>query len=168
MDFRSISLKLGTIGTGHSISFLINNTFDYAIYIPVVAKFGPIWGCGIMIILSILINLTLMWVYIKTGKDWLGLEALKDGKEKLSMSDLPKWTKKLVSFGDRAAFIGLSIYDPLFATIYMRKSEDRQAWLSKRDWYVFGSATILSNVGWTGIVYGGLSVFRGILNIVGW
>ncbi len=154
--------KIGTIGTGHFLNFMINNGFDYGIYIPVIAFFGPIWGCGIMIILSMILNITLIWVYDKTGKDWLGFEMLKEGKEELS-TGLPNWIRNLIQLGDFGAFIGLSIYDPFMATIYLRKKENVHNGLSKRDWRIFFSATILSNVGWTGLVYGGISGFQWLL-----
>ncbi len=159
---NSLLTKLGTVGIGHTINFVINQGFDYGVYIPVIAIFGPFWGCGIMTILSIALNLTLIWVYDKTGKDWLGFESLKEGKDNLS-SKLPKWLQKMVSFGNITAFIGLSIYDPFLATVYLRKREQAHKGLSARDWKIFLSATILSNVGWTGFIFGGVSAFQWFL-----
>lgn len=164
MSIRSIAHKLGTIGTGHFLNFMINNWFDYLLYIPVIAYFGPIWGCGIMIMLSVVLNLILIKVYDKTGKDWLGFEALKEGKEKFSFS-LPIWVRKLISIGDTGAFIGLALYDPFLATIYLRKRENAHKGLTNRDWRIFVSATLLSNVGWTGLVYGGLSSIQWFLQV---
>lgn len=159
---NSLLTKLGTIGTGHTLNFIINNWFDYGVYVPVIAFFGPIYGCGIMIILSTLLNLSLIKAYDWSGKDWLGFESLKEGKENLS-TKLPKWLQKMVSLGDITAFIGLSIYDPFMATVYLRKKEQAHKGLSARDWKIFLSATILSNVGWTGLVFGGLSTFQWFL-----
>ena len=165
MSISSFIQRIGIIGTGHSISFLVNNLFDYVLYVPVVAYFGPIKGCGIMIALSILINLILLKVYDWTGKDWLGLESLKKGKENLN--SLSGWMGNLLKAGDGIAFIALSFYDPLFTVIYMRKPENVYKGLSKRDWVIFGFATVLSNIGWTTLVFGGLSVVRFIMHVIG-
>jgi hypothetical protein len=165
LKLKSISQKLSIIGTGHTVNFLINSWFDYIVYVPVVAYFGPIKGCGIMIVISVLLNLTLIKVYDKTEKDWLGFEALKEGREKFS-EKLPKWVSKLINLGDTGAFIGLSLYDPFLATIYLRKLKNAHKGLTGRDWRIFVSATLLSNVGWTGIVYGGISSIQWFIKTV--
>lgn len=164
MGTKEFFKKAGTVGTGHTLNFVINNWFDYLVYVPVIAFLGPIYGCGAMIVLSVILNLTLIWVYDTTGKDWLGFEAIKEGKEKFS-STLPGWIQKLMSAGDWGAFIGLSLYDPFLATVYLRKQDQVFKGLSARDWKIFSAATILSNVGWTGLVYGGLEAIKSLVNL---
>ncbi len=165
MEVKDKAEKIATIAAGHTMSLIINNWFDYGIYVPVIAYFGPVKGGGIMIVLSILINLILIYLYDKTGKDWLGFEMIKEGKEEAA-SKLPNWLKKAINAGDIMAFIGLSIYDPFFATIYLRKIENKFNGLTKRDWIIFIIATILSNIGWTALVYSGISVFKIIYNFI--
>jgi hypothetical protein len=160
LNTKNVLSKFGTIGVGHFISFMTNNWFDYLIYVPVIAYLGPFVGCGIMIILSVILNLSLIWIYDKTGKDWLGYELIKQGK---SSSKLPKWVKKMISMGDVAALIGLSLYDPFHATIYLRKQESTFKGLSARDWKIFLFSTFLANIGWTTLVYFGVKVFNWLL-----
>lgn len=141
------------------MNFFLSHFFDYFLYVPVIAILGPIKGCAVMAALSMVVNFLLICLYDKTGKDWLGLETLKDGKNALT-SNLPKWLQKVVSFGDVAAFIGFSVYDPLFAVIYMRKADQAFKGLSARDWKIFCLSTLVANVGWTTLIYAGLSVLR--------
>lgn len=157
--------KIATVATGHSLSLIINNVFDYVIYIPVIAYFGPITGGLIMIMLSIILNLSLIYLYDKTGKDWLGFEMIKESKERLS-GNLPNWLRKALNAGDIIAFIGLSIYDPFFATIYLRKTEQKFRGLSKRDWAIFWTATVLSNISWIMLIFSGVSIFKVIYNFI--
>ena len=159
MSAKEFIKKVGTVGLGHSVTFFVSHWFDYLLYIPMVTFLGPVKGGGIMLVLSMIMNLTLIWVYDKTGKDWLGFEALKQGKEEVS-SKLPKWLKKAVTAGDTVAFIGLSVYDPLFAVIYLRKQDQVFKGLSARDWKIFLASTVIANIGWTGLIYGGVILFH--------
>jgi hypothetical protein len=157
LNIKKILSKIGIIGFGHFISLITNNWFDFLIYVPVIAYFGPYTGCCIMIVLSVILNLSLIWFYDKAGEDFLGYELIKQGK---TSPKLPNWLKKVIAMGDVVALIGLSVYDPLHATLYLRKPELAFKGLSARDWKIFIFATLLSNAGWTAVVQTGIGVYK--------
>lgn len=137
--------------------WVFNNVFDFLVYGAVIAHFGLMQGFVIMAPLSILLNLSLIKVYDLTGKDWLGAESVKEGKEALGKNK-PTWLKKLIASSDIVAFILISIYDPFIAVIYLRKQEHAYKGLSKRDWKIFLASTFVANAAWSVTIYTGLSV----------
>lgn len=159
MEVKEKAERVATITAGHTMSLIINNWFDYGVYVPVIAYFGPIQGGIIMTILSFIVSLTLIYLYDKTGRDWLGFEMIKEQKNHLS-KHLNKFLRFMLRKSNIAAFIGLSVYDPFFATIYLREKDNVYNGLSKRDWMIFISSTIISNIGWTTLVFGGVELIK--------
>jgi len=124
--------------------------------------FGFFGGLAIMIPLSVVLNIGLLKLYDKTGKDWLGFEALKAGKD-IAVSDAPGWLQKIVKSSDILATTIILFYDPLLATIYLRKIGQAHKGMTSRDWRIFWLSTVLANVGWTSIVFGGISIVKYLL-----
>ena len=164
MNVKSILTRIGTIGAGHTMLWVFNNFFDFIVYGAVIAHFGLVHGFMIMAPVSVLLNLFLIKVYDLTGKDWLGAESVKEGKEAL-VKDKPVWLRRLIFSSDIAALILISIYDPFIAVIYLRKQEQAYKGLSKRDWVIFFISTIIANGAWSVTIYTGLSVIDWFLKI---
>ncbi len=161
---KALFSKLGIIGSGHTISIIINWFFDVILYTASVALFGFWGGLAVMLPLSVVLNIGLIKLYDKTGKDWLGFEALKEGKES-AVADAPEWLRSIINSSDLLATIAILFYDPLLATIYLRKREQAHKGISRRDWKIFWLSTVLANIGWTAVVFGGVSVFKWLLGI---
>lgn len=153
-----------TIGAGWSIDRLSNWLFEYVLYPVVINTFDLIKGGGIMVIASIIISLATIWVYDKTRKDWLGIEAIKilrDGEGKGKMARAIRW---LLRKGDLIALVGLSlISEPVKVMLYLRRGVNNFNGFKKRDWLVFITAVVISNASWTLVVFGGLEAFKKLL-----
>lgn len=158
---KGILTQVSTIGAGHSILWVINSLFDYVLYALVLSFAGLLWGFGIMVVLSIILNLALIKVYDSTGKDWLGAESLQEAKRVLG-ENRPKWLRKILRSSYRLAYIFLSFYDPFIALIYLRRKEKAHKGMSRRDWKIFITSTILANVAWSVAIFTGLSVSQWI------
>ena len=98
--------------------------------------FGFFGGLAIMLPLSVVLNIGLIKLYDKTGKDWLGFEALKEGKDS-AVSDAPGWLQKVIKSSYILSTTIILFYDPLLATIYLRKREQAHKGMSSRDWLIF-------------------------------
>lgn len=162
---KKILTRVGIIGSGHTISIVINWFFDVVLYTVAVAQFGFWGGLAIMLPLSVIINLVLIRLYDKTGKDWLGFEALKEGREN-AISSTPTWLQRIIKSSDIIATTAILFYDPLLATIYLRKIEQAHKGMSRRDWKIFWLSTVLANIGWTAIVFGGISAIKYVISLI--
>lgn len=158
---ETIVRKIGIIGSGHTMNMILNWFFDVILYTSVVAWFGFWGGLAIMIPFSVIWNLFWIKIYDMTGQDWFGFESLKVGKEG-AVENSPGWLKKIIQSSDWLATIFVVFYDPILATVYLRRIENAHKGLSKRDWTIFWTSTVLANVGWTAIVYGGVTAVKAI------
>jgi len=139
-----------------------DNAFDYLLYPAVILWIGPFYGGFMMAILSLFFCLALMRLYDRLGRDWLGIELLKE----IRLYDGPTKWKRLLGWilrrGNLLAFVVLSVkYDPFITTAYLRQGAFNG--MERRDWAVFLGSWIIGNVTWTFLVFGGLSAV-----IAGW
>lgn len=131
--------------------------FDYLLYPFVVWKLGPIAGGAIMALLSLVFCLLLLRLYDWLGRDWLGLEFVKNLRHYAGNSRWRRGLAGLLSRGDGVAFVLLSAkYDPFITTAYLRR--DAYAGMSARDWRIFLGSWLLANALWIFVCYGGVSL----------
>ncbi len=159
--------RIAIIGLGHTFGYIFDYGFNYAIYIPIVAVYGPIKGGVIMAILSVPVNYLFIKFYDWSKKDWFGIEAAKEAAE-----FGPAWIRKLsvkstfgkvlwwpfsrmiliilwaIKKGGVVAFFALSMYtDPFVTTVYFRK--ESFGGLKKRDWMIFFGSLLAGDIYWT-------------------
>jgi hypothetical protein len=144
---------LGTVGIG-----VINWIFDYPLYGAVTERLTSFFGVATgglyalitMSILSWIISYALIRYYDHTGRDLLGLEALKSAREvEEELNKKSSILHKIAKMGDIPAFFVLGLYDPVYATIYLRKGKNLYNGFSPRDWWIFNVSVVYANVLWT-------------------
>ena len=159
--------RIATIGLGYTFGTIFDYSFNYVVYIPVVAYYGAVNGGIIMAILSIPVNYLFIKFYDWSKQDWFGIEVAKEEAE-----FGPSWIKNLsaksklgkilwwpfskiilmilwaIKRGGIFAFIALSMYtDPFVTTVYFRK--EKFGGMKKRDWLVFGGSLLVGDLYWT-------------------
>lgn len=148
-----------TVAVGHIVNFLTVEGFDFVLYPLVIASFGLVKGAVIMWILSFLACYGTIVFYNWSKRDWLGIEAAKEalgGKASSRLVRMLAWANKR---GRLAILLVLSIMtDPFICTVYMREEAHDYSKMDGRDWVVFFSSFIVSNLWWTIVVFTGLSV----------
>ena len=142
--------RAAILGVGLTVKKSIDYGFDYVLYPIALLSFGYLWGTVAMTVASVILNLTLIRFYDWTKRDWLMLETIKGVKERSEESGSPlvRWIAKQ---GDVAAFVVLSwVEDPVIVTLFLRRGSHSFNGLQGRDWVIFWSSTVLSNLMWAG------------------
>ena len=112
-----------------------------------------------MTLLSLLFCLSLLRLYDRLGRDWIGIEFLKGLRHYEGPRRWRQVLAWLVSRGDWMAFLVLSAkYDPFITMAYLRRGAYNG--MAGRDWSVFMGSLLLANILWIFICYGGVSCLR--------
>ena len=152
------------MGIGLTTVHITNRIWDYLLYPFVIWHLGIVFGGIVMTILSMALCLVMLYFYDWTKRDWLGIETIKSVRELSSES----WSGRIVSWilkkGDPAAFIFLSLmFDPFITTAYMRHGSRQYNGMNRRDWAIFLSSGLISNLCWWlpayALAYGGVSIW---------
>lgn len=132
---------------------LFNYPFDFLLYPAMMIWLGNIWGGVVMTLLSIITNLLVIRAYDWSKTDWLCIEALKGLREKESTGKWKRFIGRILQKSDVVAFFVLCFDDPITVTLYLRHGSYQHNGMSRRDWKIFLSATIVANlywiIGWT-------------------
>lgn len=163
--------KFSIISVAHSILYATDYWFDNILYPAVLLLFGKMVGLIILIILSGIICFGLLVLHAKSKVDWLGVDVVEEIKVKTRAKIEEFYSKRGVWWrivhlttyllilpprivlwaldkSDFAAFVALSIYtDALKTTAFLRHG--RKGSLSRRDYKIFYSSIVLSNLWWT-------------------
>jgi hypothetical protein len=171
-SLKKFNLKI--LAIGHAIFHSFDYGFDYILYPFVIYKLGPFQGGIVMALLSVAVCLLIAYIYDLLEKDWLGIETVKElvenffkEEEEIARKKWKKWSKNILNWvfhkNKIGQFLFLSLhFDPLITTIYMRKGFHLYNGFSKRDWGIFWSSVIVSNIWWTGLAFTAISAFKGI------
>ncbi len=163
--------KFSIISVAHSILYATDYWFDNILYPAVLLLFGTTIGLIVLTILSGIICFGLLVLHTKSKEDWLGVDVVEVIKVK-TRAKIEKfyskegvWWKILhittylfilpprivlwaLDKNDFAAFVALSIYTDAFkTTAFLRHG--RKGSLSRRDYKIFYSSIVLSNLWWT-------------------
>lgn len=151
---RSQRERIGTLAVGHAANQTLILLFDYLMYPAVILWLGPLAGGALMTALSALVSYLLIVLYRWSGRDWLGLEMVRDLRDgPLPSNAVLRWTHQLLRTGRLPALVILSIqFDPFITVVYLRDGVVEVGGLSRTDWTVFWSSVVISNLYWTGAV----------------
>ena len=143
--------------------------FDYLLYPAVIYKYGPLWGGGIMIFLSLITCLLTIWFYDWSQRDWLGIEAIKDLKNYQGEKNIARFSAWFLKKSNPAIFLFLTfVHDPFITAAYFRKGKFNG--MTRRDWTIFFGSFLLCNGYWTFACYTGITlvewVWRGVKGLV--
>ncbi len=163
--------KFSIISIAHSILYATDYWFDNILYPAVLLLCGTMFGLIILTILSGIISFGLLVLHAKSKVDWLGVDFVENIKVKTRAKIEKFYSKRGVWWkiihittyllilpprivlwaldkNDFAAFVALSIYTDAFkTTAFLRHG--RKGNLSRRDYKIFCSSIVLSNLWWT-------------------
>ena len=133
--------------------------FDYVLYPLAIWRLG-LWRGGLLMSgLSLVACLLSLRLYDYLGRDWLGIEFVKNQRQYEGPS---RWRRRLgwlLSRGDGVAFIVLTFKnDPFITTAYLR--HESYGGMTRRDWRIFLASWVLSNVFWMTVCFGGIRFLR--------
>ncbi len=154
----------GTVRLAMGVTLLraLNYPFDYVLYPAVMLWLGNLNGGLLMIALSLLLNTAIIGLYDWSKVDWLLLEKVKH----LQQQDVGQgWlvrALRVVSRNKLLTFFVLCLDDPVTVTLYFREGSFKFNGMTKRDWKIFLSANIVSNVYW---IVGWATIIELISNI---
>lgn len=152
--YRAAELGIGFL-TWNAMDYV----FDYALYPFVIWKLGPWFGGTIMALASLAFCLLLLRLYDRLGRDWLGIEFVKNLRHYEGLSRWQRGLAWLLHRGDGVAFLVLSAkYDPFITTAYLRQSAFNG--MTRRDWRIFLASWLISNLLWIALCQGGISFLR--------
>lgn len=142
---------------GFTAANLIGYVFDYGIYPYVIFKLGILKGGLIMTLVSFTTCIIGMKFYDWSKRDWLGIEAIKEIKTYKGTRKIGRVTSWVLKKSEPVVFLFLSIkFDPFVTTAYMRHGKYNG--MGKRDWTIFTSSLLISNVYWTLACYMGITL----------
>ncbi len=159
--------RLGVAGVGLSAAWAVGVGFDFVLYTYIIYTYGILFGGLIMIVLSFIFDYATMRFYDWSRKDWLGIETLKELKESSPESMIGRIIAWVMKKSDPVAMVVLSInFSPFVVVTYMRHGAHQYNGLSKRDWWIFITSTIIGNVYWTLAVYMGITLVEKLWSFV--
>ncbi len=150
--------RIGIIAVGHTAKRIEEYLFDWLIYGIVVlwttSQWGNWYGSLAAFVIMAPLSALVCWMYILlydwAKMDWLGLETLKELKEKETTGLFGRLFQYALRLGDIPVFLLLSVYtDPFMVTVYFRKKAHEYASLTPQDWRIFWTSVIVSNGYWT-------------------
>ena len=155
-----IKLWLAGIGSYYILTWV----YDYVVVSFLLIYFGLLKGIIVVVILSMIIDLATLKFYDWFKKDWLALETLKD------MENKKNFFGKLLNFvHNKSVFVTvvvLSLTSNAFVvTTYMRKGANLYNGLTKRDWAIFISSSLLINVYWVFVIGGGIEIIKHLFKL---
>lgn len=158
--FSRIKLWLTGIGSYYVLTWL----YDYVVVSFLLIYLGLVKGIIVVVILSMAIDLATLKFYDWLKKDWLALETLKD------LEHRKNFLGKLLNFvHNKSTFVTIVVLsltsNAFVVTAYMRKGVSLYNGLTKRDWIIFISSSLLINLYWVFVVGGGIELIKYIYKL---
>lgn len=156
-------ITIPAIGILFNVIFL-NYLYDYLFYPYIIWRFGLFKGAIVMIPLSTFICYLLLLFYDWSKKDWLGIESIKQIKEKEMHTWIGRVTSWILKRSDLLALLFLSIqFDPFITTVYLRRGSHQFNGMTARDWRIFFGSAAIANFYWTFIIFTGISIIEYVI-----
>lgn len=161
--------RLGILGLGHLMNAGVMYGFDWGLYPFIIWMMGPLVGGIIMTLLSVIFDLIIIYWYDKSKQDWLGIEAIKGFKEGSGGTKKEKLLRWIMNRSDKLLVVLLSLkLNPFNVVLYMRHGANEYNGMSARDWKIFVVSTIVGNLYWTLVMFGGITAMEAIwVNLFG-
>ena len=152
-------MRLVDLAAGLLVWNVLDYAFDYVLYPLVLWKLGLLRGGLLMSALSLLFCLALLRIYNRLGRDWLGIEFVRNQRHYQGPSRWRRCLAWLLTRGDGVAFVVLTLKnDPFITTAYLRHSAYSR--MNVRDWVIFMGSWLISNALWLTVCFGGVSFLR--------
>lgn len=154
--------KIGLWTTGIGSYYVFTWVYDYLIISGLLLYFGVLNGGIIAMILSTFIDLLSIKFYDWLKKDWLTLETIKELDEKKGI--VGKLFRFVHDKGYVITVLSLSFFlNAFLVTAYMRHGAFQYNGMTKRDWVIFLTSSIVGNGYWILAFAGGITVIKEIL-----
>ena len=145
--------------------YVLTWIYDYVVVSFLLWKFELIKGGIMVFILSSIVDLLTLKFYDWFKKDWLALETLKD------LQTHKGFVGKVFTFvHDKTAVVSVIllsfVVNPFVITTYMRKGAFEYNGMTKRDWIIFVSSSVISNGYWIIIVGCGVEIVKYIRMLI--
>ncbi len=120
---------------------------------------GFLVGAPIMFFASMLLCLVSLKFYDWSGKDWLGIETIKEARE-LRNSRTSRLIAKLFKNSQRAQLVILSLaQEPFLVTVFLREGAHRYGEMTNKDWKNFFISLFIGNGFWSVLCWSGIKIF---------
>ena len=147
--------RLGELTLGHAVNAVLVYGFDYVLYPFVIWRLGLVCGGIVMAATSLVTCLLTLWFYDWSGRDWLGIEAVKQLRDAEAKGRWRRALAWMLAKGDLPACVALSIYtDPFITTACLRRGAYNG--MSPRDWRIFFLSWLIANGWWSLACFGGV------------
>lgn len=165
-DKPSRRTRIAMLLVGLTVKDLTDRAFDYLLYPLVIYNLGILKGGLVMTCLASVVNILTLKFYDWSKRDWLGIETIKGMKDYSGVSKLGKFAAWILRRSEPVVMVFLSIKeDPFITLVYMRHGSHQYNGMSSRDWRIFLSSVIISNVYWTLAAYMGISAVEWVWKI---
>ena len=152
--------RVGTIFVGLLANQIMVYLGDYILYPWVMGTQGYLMGTHIMLWLSVLICLLTLKFYDWSGKDWLGIETLKEVRE-LKNSRATSFISRIFERGQWAQLVILSLtQDPFIVTVFLRDGAHEYGKMTKKDWKNFFASVLIGNIFWSTVCWSGIIILE--------
>lgn len=153
--------RIAELLLGHTLNLITGWAFDFVLYPLVVYWLGLIVGFCVMASLSFLVCWLILRLYDWSGRDWLGIEAIKEFKNYSGPNRSARWFAWAMRRSDPVACILLSIkYDAFIVTSYLRRGHFGS--MTARDWRIFVLSWFIGNAWWSLLCFAGVESIAGL------
>jgi hypothetical protein len=152
--------RIGILVLGLTGNAVMVYGYDLLVYPYLIANYGFLRGWLYAAVGSAALCLGTLWFYNLTKQDWLFLETLKHVRDDQAGGRIRKFFRNLANRGDSLAFFFLCLWkDAFIVTVYMRRGVGNYA-MTPRDWKIFWTSLLISEVWWGLLVFGAIEAFR--------
>jgi hypothetical protein len=154
--------RLGILLIGLIANQFIVYLGDYVLYPWVMGTQGFLVGANMMLWLSTLICLLTLKFYDWSGKDWIGIETLKEARE-LENSKANHLIARFFKKSQTAQLVILSLaQDPFIVTVFLREGAHQYGKMTKRDWKNFFVSVLVANAFWSTVCWSGVKILESV------
>ena len=151
--------RISRILVGHTVNVIIALLFDNILYPRVMGAKGFLVGAPIMFFASMLLCLVSLKFYDWSGKDWLGIETIKEARE-LRNSKTSRLIARLFKNSQRAQLVILSLaQEPFLVTVFLREGAHQYGGMTNKDWKNFFISLFIGNGFWSVLCWSGIKIF---------
>ncbi len=159
--------KLSKVLTGSVIYSIWNWLYDYPFYSFTIWYLGILKGGLLMAMLSIVVDLATLKFYDWSKEDWFALEyikALKDYKGKNVIKNFFGYVMLSTPLAVQVVVLSTK-FNSFMVTALLREGAYKYQGFSTRDWMIFWSSYVFSQIYWILIISGGVNLLEQLIKI---
>jgi hypothetical protein len=142
--------------------------YDYVFFGAVIYLLGPIKGGILLCATTAVLDYYTLKFYRKTQQDLLGIEYLRNLRHYIGSNPLKLILKYVLNYAP--TWLQIIVLTPksnaFLTTALLREGDISFTQMTKRDWFIFWSSFICSQVYWIGMVYLGVEGLEGLYQLI--